>query len=103
MNENLDDSDYPVHRFGRWLLIVWSLFLVSGFALAVSLEPDPRGFGTHQRLGLPPCTFRSMFNISCPSCGMTSSFANFVRGRFRQAAEANSAGVVLAIICAVQI
>jgi hypothetical protein len=103
MNDNLDDCDYPVHRLGRVLLVVWSLFLVSGFALAVSLEPDSRGYGTHQRLGLPPCTFQSMFNLPCPSCGMTTSFANFVRGRFRQAADANSAGLMLAIICALQV
>lgn len=103
MNENSDASEYAVHRLGRVLLVVWSLFLVAGFALAVSLEPDPRGFGTHQRLGLPPCTFQSMFHLACPSCGMTTSFANFVRGDLVAAAKANSAGLLLAVICAVQI
>ena len=82
MNHNLDFGEYRLARAGRLLLVVWSVILLAGFALAARLEPDPRGFGTHQRLGLPPCTFQSMFNIPCPSCGMTTSFANVVRGRF---------------------
>jgi Protein of unknown function (DUF2752) len=34
---------------------------------------------------------------------MTTSFANFVRGRFLQAAQANASGVLLAAVCAVQL
>lgn len=34
---------------------------------------------------------------------MTTSFANFVRGRFLQAAQANASGVLLATVCAVQL
>ena len=96
-------SGYPVGRVGRGLLVGWSLLLLAGFSLAFSLEPDPRGYGTHQRLGLPPCSFKFMFDIPCPSCGMTTSFANFVRGRFVEAARANVAGLLLATVCAVLI
>ena len=100
----LTGSDgYPVARSGRWLLVAWSLFLISGFTLAWNLEPDPRGFGTHQSLGLPPCTFRALFGIPCPGCGMTTSFSHLVRGNVAQASRANFAGVVLALVCAVQI
>lgn len=90
-------------RVGRWLLVLVSLLLIAGFGLALALEPDPRGFGTHQRLGLPPCTFMAIFNLPCPSCGMTTSFANFTRGRFIAAADANVAGLVLASVCFVLI
>ncbi len=69
----------------------------------MALEPDPRGFGTHQRLGLPPCTFRALFDIPCPSCGMTTSFSHFMHGNIWQAFRANAGGGVLAIICLVQI
>lgn len=100
---NPDVSEYRLGRLGRALLVVWSLTLVAGFALAAALKPDPRGYGTHQRLGLPPCTFQTMFQIPCPSCGMTTSFSNFVRGRFRAAAQANPAGLMLAVICTLQI
>lgn len=82
---------------------MWGLFLVAGFGLAAHLDPDPRGFGTHQRLGLPPCTTRALFGVPCPSCGMTTSFANFVRGRLLQAAQANASGLLLATVCAVQL
>jgi hypothetical protein len=87
------------------LLLLWSLFLLAGFSLAVSVEPDPRGFGTHQKLwpGLRPCTFMVLFDIPCPSCGMTTCFAHFVRGQWVSAARANPAGVLLALVCAVQI
>ena len=94
---------YPVPRSGRWLLVGWSLLLIGGFALAWNLEPDPRGFGTHQSLGLPPCTFRALFDIPCPGCGMTTSFSHFVRGNLRQALLVNVGGLVLALVCAVQI
>lgn len=94
---------YPVARSGRWLLVGWSLFLISGFSLAWSLEPDPRGYGTHQSLGLPPCTMRAFFDIPCPGCGMTTSFSHIVRGNVTQALRANAGGVVLAVVCALQI
>lgn len=88
---------------GRTLLLVWSLFLLGGFALAFALDPDPRGYGTHQRLGLPPCTIRQFLGFPCPSCGMTTSFSLFVRGDFQNAMRANAAGCLLAAICCLQI
>lgn len=103
MTYSAGPGGFPVGTGGRGLLVAWSLFLLGGFVLAFSLTPDPRGFGTHERLGLPPCTFRALFGIRCPTCGMTTSFAYLTRGRFSQALEANAAGVVLAAACAVQI
>jgi hypothetical protein len=96
-------NGYPLTRTSRALLAVWSLLLLAGFGVAFWLEPDPRGFGTHQKLGLPPCLFQLLFGIPCPNCGMTTSFAYFIRGDLRQAAHANFAGLVLAIVCAAQI
>ena len=92
-----------IGRMGRVLLGLWCLFLVAGFSTAAMLSPDPRGFGTHQRLGLPPCTIRVLSGVRCPTCGMTTSFANFVRGRFAASARANAAGFCLAWVCAVQL
>lgn len=87
------------------LLFLWSLLLLAGFAVAASVEPSPLGFGTHRKLwsGLGPCTFIQLFNIPCPSCGMTTCFAHFVRGQWFSAARANPAGLLLAIVCALQI
>ncbi len=90
-------------RATRVLLTGWSGLLVCGFVLAYQLEPDPRGFGTHQQLGLPGCTFRVVFGVPCPSCGMTTSFTHFMRGDIIESARANVAGLLLAIVCLVQI
>ncbi|MCY2965112.1 MAG: DUF2752 domain-containing protein [Planctomycetota bacterium] len=92
-----------MRRVGRWLLVTLALLFLAGFGLARSLEPDPRGFGTHQRLGLPPCTTRALWNLPCPGCGMTTSFAHFTRGQLLPAMRANLAGVLLAIVCAAAI
>ena len=92
-----------VGRVGRAMLIAWAAFLITGFALARSLEPDSRGFGTHQQLGLPECSVRMLFSRSCPGCGMTTSFSHFVRGEFVAAARANETGLLLAIISAMMI
>ena len=94
---------YPVSRIHRWMLVGWCFALIGGFALAMTLEPDPRGYGTHQRLGLPPCTFQAFAGIPCPGCGMTTSFAHFVRGNFSQSIRANIGGALLAVVCLLQI
>ncbi|MCH8830738.1 MAG: DUF2752 domain-containing protein [Planctomycetes bacterium] len=96
-------NGFPLQPRSRVLLVCWSLFLLGGFSVAWMLQPNPRGFGTHRGIGLPPCTFREVFGIPCPSCGMTTSFAHFVRGHFVDAARANVAGLFLAVACAVQI
>ena len=86
-------------NFGRAALVGIAVVLVGFFAVALWLSPDPRGFGTHQQLGLPPCSFRLLFGRPCPSCGMTTCFTHFVRAEFVQAAQANFAGVVIASTC----
>lgn len=83
----------------RWLLVLVSLLLLGGFGLATTVQPDSRGFGTHQQFGLPPCSFRVALGVPCPSCGMTTSFASFVRGDFSGSIAANPAGFLLAVAC----
>lgn len=90
----------PIGNFGRATLLALAVALTVGFGIAILLTPDPRGFGTHQQFGLPPCTFRLLFGVPCPGCGMTTCFSHFVRGQFASAARANSAGLVLATVCA---
>jgi hypothetical protein len=85
------------------MLLAWALFLLSGFVLAWSLKPDPRGFGTHQQFGLPECSVRLLFSRPCPGCGMTTCFSHFIRGEFVEAARANPAGILLASLCALMI
>jgi hypothetical protein len=84
-------------------LTVASLLLVAIpalFGLAASLTPNPAGFGTHQQLGLPPCSFLTLTGRVCPQCGLTTSFALLLKGRFSDALTANPAGPVLAALLA---
>ncbi len=88
-------------RMPRVFLAAGALTLVVVFLVARRLEPDPRGFGTHTQLGLPPCAFQGSTGRPCPTCGMTTSFAWFVRGDLVRSWRANPAGSLLAPTCLV--
>ena len=62
---------------------------------AAWLHPDARGFGTHQQLGLPPCTFEAMTRVPCPGCGLTTSFAAMAHGHVVEALRAHLMGPLL--------
>ena len=97
------ENGYPLSRIGQVLLGTVSLVFVGLFAVAASVTPDPRGFGTHQRLGLPPCSFITLFGIPCPSCGGTTAFAHFVRGQWLQSLKVNPGAALLAFVGAVAV
>jgi len=82
----------------RGLLLVAAAGLAGLLGLAKTLEPDPRGFGTHVQLGLQPCAFATMTGRLCPTCGMTTSFAWFMRGRMDRSWQANPAGCLFALL-----
>ena len=84
----------------RLRLLLATLALASPLAIATRLQPSPSGLGTHQQLGLPPCTIRVLWGIRCPSCGMTTSWAYAVRGQWGEALQANASGLLLAVACA---
>ncbi len=80
-------------------MVVSALVLAAVLLVARELTPDPRGFGTHTQLGLAPCVFATVTGRRCPTCGMTTSFAWFARGRFDRSWRANPAGSLLAPTC----
>lgn len=71
----------------------------SGGLLVVAwlLPPASRGFGTHQALGLPACSWPARFGVPCPSCGMTTAFALASKGRIVESFTTQPMGCVLAI------
>lgn len=75
------------------------VFLAAGAILATGwlLAPAKAGFGTHQALGLPACTWPQRFGVPCPSCGMTTSFAYATKGRLIESFTAQPMGCLLAI------
>ena len=65
--------------------------------VAVWLQPNAAGFGTHQQLGFRPCSFVRWFGVRCPTCGMTTAWAWTVRGNLFRAIESNVGGMLLAL------
>jgi hypothetical protein len=90
-------------RRDRLLLVAAALGLMGLLAVAAWLEPSPIGMGTHQQLGLPPCTFWMVFGRPCPTCGMTTSWAHLVRGNVVGAFRANAGGALLAMLAIVAV
>ena len=98
----------PRTPFVYWSLRVegagrWGWMLVSGLCLgaivtAAILKPDPRGHGTHEQLGLPPCSFMLTTGLPCPTCGMTSAFSLVVRGKVLEGIIAQPASAALCLL-----
>lgn len=81
-------------------MLLGALVAIAPLALAAKLRPDPTGLGTHQQLGLPPCSSRLLWNIRCPACGMTTSWAHLVRGEVLESVYANPGGMLLGVVAA---
>ena len=89
----------------RGVLLLIAALLALVFYIATRVQPykgdgEAMRSGSHQSLGLPPCRFKQMTELPCPSCGMTTSFAFLVRGDVVNSAKANWVGMGLAIYCA---
>ena len=69
-------------------------------ALAARLSPSGRGYGTHQQLGLPPCSFVIVTGLPCPSCGWTTAFAHVAHLQVLQAFRAQPFGALLCLATA---
>lgn len=93
----------PLRPFTRIAFLLAALTLMVVLAIAAGLSPSDAGLGTHQQLGLPPCTARLVFGIRCPSCGMTTSWSHFVRGQWVSSLQANAGGFLLAAISVVSV
>ena len=90
----------PVSWVGR----LWAATLAAGclavLVTAATLTPSPDGFGTHRGLGLAECAFLARTGLPCPACGMTTSFAWFVRGNLAASLYVQPMGTVLAVLAA---
>ena len=90
-------SPLPAVAAGRRLLAICvSVLCLAVLVTAARIKPNPRGVGTHTQLGLQPCQFLSRTGLPAPTCGMTTSFAWFVRGNFAASFYVQPMGTVLA-------
>ena len=89
----------------HWIVIdlLGLLAALAALSIAALLPPDPRGFGTHTQLGLPPCPYLAATGRPCLTCGLTTAFSNLVRGRVGAAWSANPGAfpLFLAVVLAV--
>lgn len=70
--------------------------IMAVMAVAIWLQPDDRGLGTHEQLHMGACNFLATTGWPCPTCGMTTSFSALAHGRFDMAVQAHAFGPVLA-------
>lgn len=87
----------------RGICLLVSMGLTTLVVVAFRLTPEPGGLGTHQQLGLPPCSIRLLYGIRCPACGMTTSWAHLTQMEFIAALSSNVAGVLLGLVTAIAI
>ncbi|MCS7016072.1 MAG: DUF2752 domain-containing protein [Gemmatales bacterium] len=98
----LAELDYRLTGLERLGLALVAGGLVMVLVVAHRLNPyqadgHPRRYGTHEQLGLPPCSFHQVTGLPCPSCGLTTSFSLCVHGDWRAAAHANPVGPILVL------
>src|SRR5688572_4854944 len=109
--QSMDDRP-PVRRRAVWGVRAALLLIAAGLAMVFYVAtrvhpyaPDgtPLRMASHQSIGMPPCRFKEMAGLPCPSCGMTTSFAHLVRGDVWNSLRANWVGTGLAVFCALLI
>ncbi len=82
----------------RSAVLLFAMIPLLLLGVAGLLQPSTSGLGTHQQLGLPPCSMRVIFGIRCPTCGMTTSWSHFMHGHWWASAQANTGGFLLALL-----
>src|SRR3954471_20120678 len=85
---------------GRAIALLIALVALAPLVVASNLTPNHSGMETHLALRLFPCEFLRVTGLPCPSCGMTTSFAWFVRGNWLASFYVQPMGFILALLCA---
>jgi hypothetical protein len=88
-------------RSTRLLAALTAIACLAVLVTAAWLRPDPSGLGTHRQLGLASCGLLATVGIPCPTCGMTTSFANLAHGHVVDSLRGQPAGTVLGALTAV--
>ena len=94
----MPETDQP--RSGSHLLVLGLILGLLGVMVLLALvaEPDPRGFGTHEQLGLWPCRMKQWTGLPCPGCGVTTSVTHAVQGRPLESLRVQPLGLLVAVV-----
>ncbi len=82
------------------------LLLLGGaavLAVAVNLDANPAGYGTHTQLGFSPCGFEASSGVPCATCGMTTAVTLAAHGRLIAAFIVQPAGAMFALAMALSV
>ena len=72
-------TESPVNPWLDRIVSLVILFTGLSFVTILSLvTPDPRGYGTHVRLGMAPCSWAAGGGLPCPTCGVTTAACHLV-------------------------
>lgn len=69
--------------------------------VATMLSPSEKGLGTHQQLMLPECGWITIFDLPCPTCGMTTAFSHAANGNLPASFLTQPLGALLALATAI--
>lgn len=82
-------------QFDRLVNLAWGgLAALPLLTAALLLTPAAQGHGTHQQLGLPPCTFLWLTGFPCAFCGMTTSWTHAAHGQVLESIRTQPMGFV---------
>lgn len=82
-----------VDRLASVLLVGLALFFV---AILWRVQPDARGHGTHEQLGMEPCAWPAVYGRPCPTCGVTTAASHLVHLQPVEAVATQPFGAFLA-------
>lgn len=87
---------------GRWVDRIAALTIV-GLAVffvvvLARVHPDGRGHGTHEQLGMEPCSWPIVHHKPCPTCGVTTAATYLVHLDPIAAVRTQPFGAFLAVI-----
>ena len=63
----------PATRAESVATLSMALVVVAAYVVLAMLDPDPRGHGTHEQLGMTACSWPGAYGIPCPTCGVTTA------------------------------
>jgi len=90
----------PLH----WVVVAAATVALLGLGLlGAFVTPAPEGYGTHEQLGLPPCSSMARFGVPCPGCGVTTSVALAAHGRLVDSFLNQPFGLLVALLGALLI
>lgn len=77
-----------------------ALALASGATLgtAAMLEPDNRGYGTHEQLGIFDACPAARAGVACPTCGLVTSVVHATRGELTESLRTHGAGLPIVLL-----